>query len=75
MQNDIQWINNALGRKIPLNIDGRLNKPFQDVFSDATQEQRGRKIKERAVQPSAISQRQKPDKLVASWDELFERLD
>jgi len=77
MENDMQWIDNSLGRKIPPYIDGRSSRPFQGAFVDSTQDRsesrpngNGRSWRQRA-----IPQRQKPNKLVASWDELFERLE
>lgn len=71
----MKWIKNTLGREIPLCLDSKPYRPFQGAFVDITQDQSDRSRKGRALRLRAIPKRQKPDKLVASWDELFERLD
>jgi len=69
----MEWTNNALGRKIPTAIDGKPCLPFQGAFADSG------KGRPKAAPPDrtcrAITPRQKPDKRVADWDELFDRLE
>ncbi|RCK79263.1 MAG: Citrate lyase alpha chain [Candidatus Ozemobacter sibiricus] len=64
----MQWVENALGRKIPAEIDGRPLKPFRGAFQD---QGGGRQAAPRVpltTVPGRI------DKVVRSWDELWERL-
>jgi len=69
----MEWTNNALGRKIPVDIGGKTCAPFQGAFIDR------RKGGPKALSPERTSRtapvRQKPDKRVADWDDLFDRLD
>jgi citrate lyase subunit alpha/citrate CoA-transferase len=69
----MEWTNNALGRKIPVEIEGKTCAPFLGAFIDS------RKGGPKALSPERTSRtapvRQKPDKLVADWEDLFDRLD
>lgn len=75
----MEWKTNALGRAIPLEIEGRKLVPFAGAFADPTgaaiaaskdiSTQSGKK----KLRP--VPWRGKPDKLTKSWDDLFDRLD
>jgi len=80
----MEWITNSLGRSIPADIEGRKLAPFSGAFADATHGPRaknagaaaantGANVAANALKP--LPARGKPDKLVAGWDELFDRLD
>jgi len=60
----MEWMTNAAGRSIPLEIEGRRLRPrMYGTGSGASK-----------VFPHA-STRGKPEKLAASWDDLFDRMD
>ena len=69
----MEWTNNALGRKIPTEIDGKLCVPFQGAFADSRGGESSAAFSLRAHR--TIPPRQKLDKRVADWDELFDRLE
>lgn len=66
---DIVWTENSIGRKVPLSAGGRSLKPYAGLF--------GCPLPERGVGTAfhSCSERGRPNKLVHSWDELFDRLD
>lgn len=75
MENDTTWTNNALGRKVPSQIAGKPCRPFLGASIDNSQKE-SESTNSRQPHPQySISQRHKPNKLVTSWEELFERLD
>jgi len=67
----MEWMNNALGRKIPADIEGKTCAPFQGAFADS-REEASTAFPQGARRASPP--RQKPDKRVAGWDALFDRL-
>ncbi len=67
----MEWMSNALGRKIPADIEGKTCAPFQGAFADS-REEASTAFPQGARR--AIPPRQKPDKRVAGWDALFDRL-
>jgi len=69
----MEWTNNALGRKIPTEIDGKPCVPFRGAFADSRGGEPSAAFSQRAYR--TIPPRQKPDKRVADWDELFDRLE
>lgn len=74
MGNDTTWTDNALGRKVPSRIAGKPCRSFLGAFIDSTQAKHEKTKNGQLRRSSGMTQRQKPNKLVASWDELFERL-
>lgn len=63
------WTTNALGRRIPLELDGRSFRPYGGAFAASWPERGlGGRMK-------PASGRGRPDKLVPSWDALLDRLD
>lgn len=74
MENDTVWTENALGRKVPSRIAGKPCSPFRGAFIDTAQSE-GKETKGGQLRRlSGMTQRHRSNKLVASWDELFERL-
>lgn len=69
----MEWTNNALGRKIPVEIEGKTCAPFQGAFIDSRKGSSNAVSLERTSRTAPV--RQKPDKLVADWEDLFDRLD
>ena len=68
----MEWITNSLGRSIPTEIEGRKLSPFAGAFAAST----GIPVAKGAgADPKPLPARGKPDKRVAGWDELFDRLD
>ncbi|MFZ2958210.1 MAG: citrate lyase subunit alpha [Candidatus Ozemobacteraceae bacterium] len=66
----MEWTTNSIGRAVPKEIEGRRLKPFAGLFADRADD--GRRIDSRAI--ATTTHRGPVEKLVQSWDELFERL-
>lgn len=76
----MDWITNAAGRLVPAEIGGRKIEPFAGAIANATAAaaSQATAASPAAALPAAlrsIPARGKPNKLVASWDELLDRLD
>ena len=67
----MEWITNSLGRPIPAEIEGRRLSPFSGAFAAAGIPGARGAVADHRFPPT----RGKPDKRVADWDELFDRLD
>ncbi|MBF0501044.1 MAG: citrate lyase subunit alpha [Candidatus Riflebacteria bacterium] len=73
----MEWMTNSIGRTIPKEIDGRRLKGFTGIFASNTDDHHDDNNSERKfVTRTAASaiQRGPINKVVNSWDELFERL-
>jgi len=78
----MEWMINAAGRSIPLEIEGRRLRPFNGAHAEALagvhtgtgERMYGTGSGASKVFPHA-STRGKPEKLAASWDDLFDRMD
>ena len=71
----MEWTTNALGRKIPVEIDRRKLRPFAGAHADSAP---GGSLGSRrtAGGPSRTPPgRGVPDKRVATWDDLLDRMD
>lgn len=64
----MEWVKNAVGRYIPVEIDGRVCKPFQGAYAD-----KGGGKKYAPPIPSANNY--KPNKLVKNLDEALDKLE
>jgi len=64
----MEWVTNALGRKVPKKIDGKILKPFKGAFEDQGSGLTASRPVPLTTRPGRIS------KLVKSWDELFDLL-
>ncbi len=64
----MQWVENALGRRVPAEIDGRRLKPFKGAFQDQGGGVMARRRVPLTTTPGRI------DKVVRSWDELWKKL-
>lgn len=65
----MEWITNAAGRNIPARIEGRACVPFAGTAADPLGE-----ISRQASVLRSVPKRGAANKLVRSWDELFDRL-
>ncbi|MFZ2960836.1 MAG: citrate lyase subunit alpha [Candidatus Ozemobacteraceae bacterium] len=63
-----EWTINAIGRHIPVEIDGRRLKPFKGAFADQGSGRIAAPLVSLTTKPGRI------DKVVKSWDELFDLL-
>jgi len=67
---------NSIGRDVPASIDGRPLRPFAGAYADASATDDDAGTRRSAGGPKRPSPgRGRPDKIVAGWDELLDRLD
>ena len=69
----MEWITNAIGRAIPVEIEGRRPRPFAGAHAGMSLET----IATRTTggMSRRASGRGKPDKLAKNWDDLFDRME
>lgn len=69
----MEWTTNAVGRRIPVEIEGRMLRAFAGAHADSRV---GAPNRRTAGGPSRTpTGRGAPDKLVRSWDDLLDRMD
>jgi citrate lyase subunit alpha / citrate CoA-transferase len=69
----MEWTTNAVGRRIPVEIEGRRLRPFAGAHADSLA---GAPARRTAGGPSRTPPgRGAPDKRVAGWDDLLDRMD
>ncbi|OHD20883.1 MAG: citrate lyase subunit alpha [Spirochaetes bacterium GWB1_59_5] len=70
----MDWTTNAIGRRVPVSVDGRPLKAFSGAYADSAPA--GTTVKRTAGGPSRVAPgRGRPDKLVKNWDDLLDRMD
>ncbi len=72
----MEWTTNALGRKVPVEIEGRRPRPFAGAYAECAGGSGDIGPRRSAGGPSRSSPgRGAPDKLVRSWDDLLDRME
>lgn len=67
----MEWTMNSLGRAVPMEIGDREVRPFMGAFADSGAAGEG----VAGPAPRPVPARGKPNKLVAGWDDLLDRLE
>jgi citrate lyase subunit alpha / citrate CoA-transferase len=70
----MEWTTNALGRRIPVDLEGRRFRPFAGIAAGPGAEEGRAGL--RAAGPSrSVPARGRPDKLAKDWNELLDRME
>ncbi len=72
----MEWTTNAVGRKVPVEIDGRRCRPFAGAWWECLGQAGDAGPRRAAGGPSrSAPARGAPDKRARSWDDLMDRMD
>ena len=71
----MDWTTNAIGRKIPVEIEGRKLRPFAGAHADSAPGGSSGSRRTAGGPSRTPPGRGAPDKRVATWDDLLDRMD
>ena len=72
----MEWKTNAIGRKVPVEMDGRRLRPFAGAWAECTGQSGGSGPRRAAGGTSRSTPgRGAPDKRARTWDDLLDRMD